>query len=89
MATDKEKFIEFKAEVKLDLKYLREGSAKMEEGIKELTKKLEDLIQNLTKKVNKQCTEIAVLKTKVVIYAGLISGAVGIVVTFAVAFLKG
>lgn len=78
MATDKEKFIEFKAEVKLDLKYLREGS-----------NKLEGLIQDLTKKVNKQCTEIAVLKTKVVIYAGLISGAVGIVVTFAVALLKG
>lgn len=78
MATEKEKFIEFKAEVKLDLKYLREGNAKLEEALKEIGKK-----------VNSQCTEIAVLKTKVVIYAGLISGAVGIAVTFAVALLKG
>jgi len=73
-----DKLIEFKAEVKSDVKYLRVD-----------INKLTDAIISLTKKVNNQCTEIAVLKTKVAIYAGGIATIISIVAAILSALLKG
>lgn len=76
--SDHDKNVAFKAEVKLDLKYMREGINENKMGIAELTKK-----------GNKQCTEIAVLKTKIVIYAGIATAIVSFAVSLLVTFIKG
>jgi hypothetical protein len=75
---ERDESIAFKAEMKLDLKYIRGFLAEQKKTTAELTKK-----------VNKQCTEIAVLKTKVAIYAGLIGGATGLIATIVTALIKG
>ena len=77
-SSDHDKNVAFKAEVKLDLKYIREGINENKTGIAEITKK-----------VNKQCTEIAVLKTKVVIYAGIATAIVSLAVSIMVSLIKG
>jgi hypothetical protein len=80
--TDKEKLIEFKAEVKLDLKYIRKAA-------EEIKKKQEEQ----SKKINSQCTEIAIIKTKVAIYAAIasfiISPITAIIVALIISAIKG
>jgi len=75
---DHDKFVEFKAEIKTDLKYLRVDTNKMQESI-----------SALTRKVNTQCTEIAVLKAKVAIYAGLIATGVSVIGTIIQLLVRG
>ena len=76
-SSDHDKNVAFKAEVKLDLKYIREGMNENKASLAELFKK-----------VNKQCTEIAILKTKVIIYAGIATAIISFAVSVLVSFIK-
>jgi len=69
--------IEFKAEVKLDLKYIREKQ-------NTLVIKLDEL----NKKIAQHCMEIAILKVKAAIYAGIVGAIAGMGVTIAATILK-
>lgn len=74
---DHEKFIEFKAEVKSDVKYIRVD-----------INSLQIMVGELTRKIHNQCTEIAVLKTKVAMYAAASGAIVSLIVSIAIMVLN-
>ncbi len=74
---ERESLIQFKAEVKLDIKYIREAC-------QELKKKNEDL----DTKLKTICIELAVLKTKVAMYSIIGAFIISTIVSIVVAFIK-
>lgn len=74
---DHDSLIKFKAEVKLDTKYIRENH-------KELKTKVEDL----DKKLKTICIDLAVLKTKIAMYSIIGAFIVSAIVSLVVAFIK-
>ncbi len=74
---DHDSLIKFKAEVKLDIKYMRENSKELKKTISSIDKKLKDI-----------CIELAVLKTKVAMYSIIGAFIVSTIVSVVVAFIK-
>jgi hypothetical protein len=74
---DHDSLIKFKAEVKLDIQYIREN-------YQELKKKTDDL----DSKLKSICIELAVLKTKVAMYSIIGAFIVSTIVSIVVAFVK-